>query len=114
MRLRGALRRLRYRLSHGFWPWDVWNLDIALAAWLSVRLRALSAEATGMPPGYGGWMSTEREYAAWTADLLRHATSCSRYAKRKFLCSVEDELVLSHDYKAALRFVAEYVEYLWT
>ena len=113
-RLRRLYRRLRYRLHQGFWPEEVWNLDVSLAEWLARRLKALAAETKTYPSGYGGWMSDELEWKAWTADLIRHARACDLYARRTFLAEGDEAMVLDIDYKEALQWVSENYNHLWT
>lgn len=112
--VRRQVKRLFYRWEHGFWLEETYNLDVALADWLATRLKALAAETQSYPAGYGGWMTAEKEYETWTADILKHATSCNRYARRWYLTEGDESYVLDTDYREALKWLSEYYLHLWS
>lgn len=43
------IRHLWFRMRHGWWPAETWNLDHELAAWLVPRLRYFKQHTHGYP-----------------------------------------------------------------
>ena len=58
------LRYLKYRILHGFWPSECWNLDHEIAEWLLPRLKLFRQAAIGYPAFLHDHECTEAEWHA--------------------------------------------------
>lgn len=110
---RRYLKRLWFRITHGFWPEEWYSLDTALAKWLSVRLAYLQAYTETTPASYidqhgptGGWVE-------WREDLRLVSEALERYANMWEADTIEELKEIEQGGQDAMLWVAHNFRDLW-
>lgn len=116
MRLRqltAPLRRLWFRLKHGFWPEEWYSLDTALAGWLYPRIRHLAWNGIGSPASYVDQHGEVAAFMAWCDDLRAVASDLEAYSKHWEAETVADEEQAIRAGQDAMLWVAHNFTDLW-
>jgi hypothetical protein len=107
----GQVERGWFWLRNGFDYQDCWSLDVSLAKWLAPRLTHFAKNSMGYPgvKPYSGEFGNDK----WRADLWVATKAVVAYSKKWDAKTWEEEDRIHSGYKSAMRWVAEWVGYLW-
>jgi len=112
---RHRIKKVWFRLRHGFWPSECWNLDITFARLIVPRLEHFRRVTHGYPTGIDGpkeWDKILRRMIwsfRWaSADIENEGWWSSRY-----IFNEQHRKRVDKRYEAGMNLFAKYYSGLW-
>jgi len=109
----GLWRRLSflpYRIRYGFWPDELWNLDVTMAKFIGPRLRGLQRSKPGCPNDYAEEFGDDC-FDRWREDVGKMARAMEIISAASFAEHLDPNI--SAEIEVGLALFGKYFQALW-